>query len=419
MAVYHWKGIQQNKHAEGDVQAASEAEAKAQLIGQKIIVTGITLTQADKKAAATSGNDNAAQKPTTPKSLKPKNITSRDLMIFTKKLATMVQSGLPILKTLSMLGSQAENKSLQAIINKIYSDVEAGSTLSDAFEKHPKLFDNIYINLLRAGETSGKLTDFLRRLVIQIEKSEKIRSKIKSALTYPIILLLVATAVIVLMLVKVVPVFEQMFSNMGHKLPGPTQLIVDMSRFLQDPMGGGLMLAIVVGTFLGIRHLIKSNLNFRRRFHRLLLKIPLIRDVIEKSTLSKIAMIEGNLSAAGVSVLESLEIIANSTNNTIYREALVEIKTGVAEGQPLSAMYMRYPIFPPTFCQMLAVGEETGNMDDMFDTTARYYEEEFDMMVDRMTELLEPIMIVFMGVTIGFIIVAMYMPIFQVGQTMS
>lgn len=300
----------------------------------------------------------------------------------------------------------------------ILTDVESGSTLSEAFSKHPNVFDSIYINLLKAGESSGKLTVFLNRLVQQIEKSEKIRAKVKGALTYPIILIFVAAAVIVLMLIKVVPIFQQMFSSMGHNLPGPTMILIHMSEFLRDPSGGGVVLAVLVGMYFGFKYLMKNVYAFRYKMHKVYLKIPLVRDIIMKSTMARIAMIQGNLSAAGVSVIETLEIVISTVKNELYKEAITEVKKGIAEGSPLSTLYSKFPIFAPTFCQMIAVGEETGNTDEMFENTARYYEEEFDMTVNRMTELLEPGMIVFMGITIGFIIVALYMPIFQIGQTM-
>ncbi len=427
MAVYQWKGISGGQHGDGKIEAESLDEAKSQLRKKKIIFTDLRLISGKEPPSSKSkstksskaSNQKASAVPVTPaKKSKGKKIKNRELMIFTKKFATMIQSGLPILKTLKMLESQTESKNFKAVVHAILTDVESGSTLSDAFEKHQNVFDSVYINLLRAGETSGKLPTFLNKLVIQIEKSEKIRSKVKGALTYPTILVIVAIVVIILMLVKVVPVFQQMFSSMGHTLPKPTLMIIAMSDFLRNPAQGGTMIATILGLIFGLKFLIKTNYNIRYKFHELYLKIPLVKDIIQRSTLSKIAMIEGNLSAAGVSVLESLDIIAKSVSNEVYRKALVDVKTGISEGRTLSSLYMENKVFNDTFCQMIAVGEETGNMDEMFDATARYFEEEFDMTVNRMTELLEPLMIVFMGTTIGFIIIAMYMPIFQIGQTM-
>ncbi len=338
------------------------------------------------------------------------------LVIFTKKFATMIEAGLPIIKTLTMLESQQEDKNFRWVVRAILDDVQTGQTLSEAFAEHPTVFDTVFINLIKAGETSGKLTLFLRKLVIQLEKSEKIRAKVKGALSYPIILLCVAGAVIGLMMIKVVPVFQQMFASMGHDLPGPTQLIVDMSNFLRNPMKGGMLAAAVIGTIMTYKYLVRHNMKVKRFADKQVLKIPIIGEIIQKSTLSKIAMVQGNLAAAGVSVIEAIDIISNTITNTVYTDAFVIVKEGITSGNQLSALYSTCPIFPPTFYQMLAVGEETGKMDEMFEATAQYYEEEFDLAVDHLTEALEPIMIVGMGLTVGFIIVAMYMPIFQMGK---
>lgn len=435
MAVYHWKGIEAGQKTDGTVEANSVAEAKAQLQQQKIIFTDLQLvggTEAP-KAAATQNNKNpaasapsapskASQKETMvtsiPKHFRPKKVKNRELMIFTKKLATMIRSGLPMMKTLEMLESQTDNKNFKIVVHMIYKDVEAGATLSEAFEKYPMIFDTIYINLLRAGETSGKLVTFLERLVLAIEKAEKIRAKVKGAMMYPTILLFVGIAVLTLMMIKVVPVFEQMFSSMGGELPAPTQMIVNVSHFLRDPSGGGVLAMTLVGIYVGFKMIIAKSYPIRKKYHSLLLRLPIVKDVITKSTLSKVAMIQGNLSAAGVAVIESLDIIKNSLTNVIFNEAMESVKIGIAEGKQMSELFMANPdVFPNAFCQMVEVGEETGNTDEMFETIARYYEEEFDLSVDRMTEMLEPMMIVFMGTTIGFIIVAMYMPVFKMGQT--
>jgi len=422
MATFSWKGIQDGELTEGELTAKNIAEAKQQLRSMKIAITQLDKTggDEDKENHSKAPEPQAAKPVKLLKNYRANKIKPKNLMIFTKKLGTMVAAGLPILKTLKMLEDQTDNPHLKVVVSRIYNDVESGNTLSDAFSKHPKVFDTVYINLLRSGETSGKLTFFLQRLTQNIEKSEKIRRKVKGAMMYPIILLLVAISVILIMLIKVVPVFEQMFSSVGNALPGPTQLIVAMSEFMRAPAQGGVMIGILIASFIVLKMLIKNNYNVRKKFHGYLLRIPIVRDVVRRSTLAKIAMIEGNLSAAGVSVLEALDIIHNSINNILYKEALQSVKQGVAEGRPLSTLYELYPnLFEPTFSQMIAVGEETGNIDEMFNSIANYYEEEFDMVVDRLTEMLEPLMIVFMGGTIGFMLVAMYMPIFQIGQTVS
>ncbi|HCR86565.1 MAG TPA: pilus assembly protein PilC [Alphaproteobacteria bacterium] len=392
------------------VEADTEEKAIAQISKQGIIVTEINLLQ---------GKETGSEQKNKLKEYKASKIANKDKVIFTKKLATMIKSGLPIMKTLKMLEEQAENPHLKLVAHSIRTSVEGGNTLSEAFSEHKLVFDTIYINLIKAGETSGKLTVFLSKLVIHLEKIEKIRKKVKSALMYPAILLIVAFIVILIMLLKVVPVFQQMFSSMGHDLPGPTKAIITVSEFFRDPSRGGVLFLVLFVIFYSVKKLKQKNKNFKEMWDYRILKVPLIGDVIIKSTLSKIAMIMANLSAAGVSVIESLNIIGKSITNVIFLKSFEEIKRGVTEGKTLSYLFSQHEVFPATFHQMIAVGEETGRLDEMLESIASYYEEEFDMVVDRLTELLEPIMIVFMGVTVGFIIVAMYMPIFQIGNAVQ
>lgn len=408
--IFNWEGFQDNNERNGMIDAANRDAAISQLEKEGIMVTSITEMDAGK--SDTDSSDLGDQ-------YNPKKIKNIDKVVFTKKLATMIKSGLPIMKTLAMLEEQAEKKDIKIVAQQIKSHVESGATLSEAFELHDQVFDSVYINLLKAGESSGKLTVFLEKLVTHLEKIEKIRRKVKGALMYPSILLCVAISVIMVMLIKVVPVFQQMFSSMGHDLPAPTQMIVNISEFLRDPTKGGFLFLGFILIFVIFRSLRSKNENFNQWFDKKILRIPLIGDVIVKSSLSKIAMISANLSAAGVSVIETLNIVAKSVTNRSFIKAFIDIKKGISEGQNLSVLYSQNEIFPPTFYQMIQVGEETGRLDEMLESIAAYYEEEFDLVVDRLTELLEPIMIVFMGLTVGFIIVAMYMPIFEIGKVVS
>ncbi len=400
MPVFHWSGIQHGKPAEGTEEAETLEQATSALQAQGVILTSL------EEAGATPKK----------RDYNPRQIKLRDLMIFTKKFSTMVEAGLPMLKTLSMLEDQSDNPHLKKVLTAIRSQVEAGATLSEAFARHPKVFDTLYINLLQAGEASGKLPLFLKRLVVQLEKMDHLRRKVKGAMTYPVILLVVAFVVILIMMIKVVPVFQNMFGTMGHALPGPTALIISVSEFIREPARGGVVGLVLIGLFVAVKILLKTHAGFRWKFHGALLKLPLLGDILQTATLARIAMIQGNLFSAGVPVLQTLDIIASTMQNDHYRAAMEQVRSGVEAGQNLSALYGASPLFPPTFTQMLEVGEETGNMEAMLEAVARYYEESFDMKVDQFTELLEPLMIVFMGLTIGFIIVAMYMPIFQVGQ---
>ncbi len=432
MAIYSWQGMQNGQPASGEVEAPNQDSVNMQLQQQGIIVTAVNYLGGEETtpgASAASVAANAqrdaeiahqeeldADEVKRLKKIKKIKIKAKELLLFTKKFATMVKSGLPIIKTLNMLETQVEHPGFKLIVKQVVRDVESGSTLSQAFEKYPHIFDTVYVNLLRAGEMSGKLTTFLDKLVIQIEKAEKIRSKFKSALMYPTILLCVAVGVIALMMIKVVPVFVSMFSAMGNSLPAPTQMVVDMSDFVRDPARGGVVVLLFIGLVMGVKFLNRRVPAFKRRYDTYVLKIPLFGDIIKLATYAKVGMVEGNLNAAGVPVLDGLDIIKRTMTNTLFIEAFDYIKQGINEGRPLSTLYRECEMFPQTFWQMLAVGEETGNMDDMFEAVTMFYEEEFDQIVDRMSEMLEPIMIVGMGTTVGFIIVAMYMPIFQVGK---
>ncbi len=413
-ATFKYKGLQNNRYIDGEILAINRDEAVFKLKNQKIIVTSL------KKI---SGKEESKKKENKNKKIKnikiSKKIPLKDTIEFTKKLETMVRAGLPILETIRMLEKQTTHASLKLIIKKISDEVESGTTLSDAFEKYPFVFNNIYVNLLRAGESSGKVDLFLKKLVIGMEKDQKIKASIKGALMYPIILLIVALAVITLMMVFVVPVFQEMFSSVEGGLPATTQMVVDASEFLRDPFGGGVLAILIFGTISIFSAVIKKSYKIRKSWHRFLLKLPLFGELIQKSSLAKIAMIQGNLTAAGVPVIEALQISASSTNNIIINEAMIEVKRGVFSGDPLSLLFEKNSdIFPTTFSAMVSVGERTGNMEEMFESISLYYEEEMDVTIEALTSMLEPVMIVFMGLTVGFILVAMYTPMFAMGQTL-
>ena len=411
-ATYNYKGIQSNKYTEGKISAINEDEAAYKLKEQKIIITFLEKF---------SGNEEVKEKKVSLKKTTkaPKRVPIHEVIVFTKKLETMVRAGLPILETIAMLEKQTEHQGLKWIIGDIHKLVESGTSLSESFAEHGQVFNNVYINLLRAGEQSGKVDLFLQKLVVGMEKDEKIRSSIKGAMTYPIILFIVAMAVIALMMIFVVPVFQEMFAGSAGGLPATTQIVVDISEFIRDPVRGGLFAVLVVGIFMISSILIKKSYKIRRSWHKFLLKLPLIGNLIRKSSLAKIAMIQGNLTAAGVPVLEALDISASSNNNIVIQEAMIEVKRGVFSGDPLSQLFEKNPaIFPTTFTAMVSVGERTGNMEEMFESISLYFEEEVDDAVTQLTSMLEPIMIVFMGITIGFILVAMYTPMFQMGETL-
>jgi len=414
MAVtYSYKGILGNKYTEGKIVAINKDEAAFKLKEDKIIITSLSKVSGkeESKKIKKEVKDVKAKKI-------PKKIPITEVITFTKKFETMVRAGLPILEAIKMIEEQTEHKGFRLLVSDIHQSVESGNTLSDSFEKFPGAFDNIYINLLRAGESSGKVQLFLSKLVINMEKQEKIKSSIKGAMTYPSILLVVAGAVVSLMLIFVVPVFEEMFEGKAGGLPAATQFVVDVSNFLRNPLKGGVLAILLVSSFMSLSFLIRKSHKIKRGWHKLVLKLPLFGGLIINSSLSKIAMIQGNLRAAGVPEMEALDIAASASNNLIIKEAMVNVRRGVFSGEPLSKLFEKTPdIFPPSFVALISVGERTGNMEEMYGSIASYYESEMDVVIGRLTVMLEPIMMVFMGITVGGILVAMYTPMFAMGDT--
>ena len=406
MESFTYKGISAGKYVEGDIEALNQEEASHKLKEQKVIITSLVKSKkksAQKKKAKGGGF-----------SFGKKKVKVEEILIFSKQFATMVKAGLPILEVLQMLRDQLESPAIKEVIEDIRKSLEGGVTLSKCFEKYPQYFDNVYVNLIKAGEASGKLDVFLLKIVDSLEKKEKIKKKIKGALMYPSIMFTVAITVSAFMLVKVVPVFAKMYDGMGITLPKPTAVIMSMSDFLRGT-GGMIMLTSIITFVVVFKYLTTKNAAFRYKWHKQVLKLPVFGDMILKSLLARISLILGNLSAAGVNLLESLEIAKSVSNNDVVTEALENVKKGVFSGDTLTKLFLKEPLFPPTFSQLISVGEQTGQLDEMFGSVASYYEEEFDNTVDNMSSLIEPIMIVFMGLMIGGLMIAMYSPIFNVG----
>ena len=407
MEAFTYKGIADGKYVEGDIEAINQEEASHKLKEQKIIITNLIRSKKKKgeTKAKVKGKGFSFGKP---------KVKVEDVLIFSKQFATMVKAGLPILEVLAMLRDQLEGPAIKEVIEDIRKSLEGGVTLSKCFEKYPQYFDNVYCNLIKAGEASGKLDVFLLKIVDSLEKKEKIKKKIKSALMYPAIMFSVAITVSAFMLIKVVPVFAKMYDGMGLDLPKPTAVIMSMSDFLRGT-GGMVLLISLISFFVAFKYLTAKNEKIKYRWHKQVLKLPVFGDLILKSLLARISLIMGNLSAAGVNLLESIEIAKSVSSNVVVSEALENVKKGVFSGDTLTKLFLKEPLFPPTFSQLISVGEQTGQLDEMFGSVAMYYEEEFDGAVDNMSSLIEPIMIVFMGVMIGGLMIAMYSPIFNVG----
>ena len=412
MPLFDYKGISSddNKYAEGSIDAINEDEAAFKLREKKVIITSLSLSKGQKK-----------EKKDSKSSLSFGGfgkIKSKEIALFTKKLSTMIRAGLQVLDALQMTHEQVTNKKLKSIMNEILNDLQGGIDLSGCFSKHPKVFDNIYVNMIRAGEASGKLDIFLDKLVMILEKREKIRSQIKSALMYPIILLTVAMSVTTGMLIFVVPQFVGIYQGMGAELPKPTLIIISMSNFIGGYGGLFTLISIVIIFFLhGL--FMKTRKGYKRSMDKITLKLPLFGNIIIQSTVARVALIKANLFSAGVNVLEIIDIAMSSTTNTVFITSLDNVKKRVFSGEDMSTAYKKEIIFPSTFHQLIAVGEKTGNQEEMFIAISNYYEEEFDSVVQNISTMIEPIAIVFIGGIIGGLLLAMYSPMLNMGAAMS
>ena len=410
MLNFEYKGISHGKYVEGQIEALNNSEAAHKLKEKKVIIT--KLIQAKKQKPVVKKEKTSLTFGT--------GVKAKDILVFCKQFSTMLRAGLPVLNTLEMLENQTTAKGMKKIIGTIKKDLESGNALSKCFEKHSKVFDTVVVNLIKAGEASGKLDIFLNRIVTNLEKKEKIKSQIKSAFFYPGVLLTVAVGVTVFMLMNVVPTFVEMYEGMGmgDDLPTPTAVIMAMSEFLRS--SGGLILFLSIISFIVIfKILISKSYGIRKAWHSTILKLPIFGNLMQKSILAKVSIVLGNLNQAGVDLIESIDIAKSTTTNTIVVEALENIKKGVFSGETLTDLFTKEKVFPSTFSQLISVGEQTGSLDDMFGSVATYYEEEFDVAVANLSSLIEPIMIVFMGITIGGLMLAMYAPIFNVGAVIN
>ena len=418
MAVYTYKGLLEGAYTEGEIDADDTNNAIAQLRERKVTITSVKLSRGRPKV---KGKDSASSSKGSSFSFSlGSGVTPKEIMMFSKQLSTMVRAGLPLLEAIDILRQNTANPKFGTVLKTISDDLQSGSALSAAFQKHPKVFDSIYINLLKAGEASGRLDTFLNKLVESIEKTEKVKSQIKTAMFYPGIVVTVALSVTVAMLVMVVPTFVEMYGGMGVELPGSTKAIISISEFIRDPLGGGVVFLATI--FAGVfgKVLITTNAKFRRLFHKLILKLPFFSDLVRKAILSRFSMILSNLLQAGVGILEALDIGETATNNMVAKEAMQNVKRGVFSGKELSTLFEdEHEVFPVIFNALIKVGERTGTTDEMFGSIAVYYEEELDTSVGRLSSIIEPVMIVFMGILIGGLLMALYAPIFNMGQVVG
>ena len=351
--------------------------------------------------------------------LSRKKVKNVELLQFTKKLATMVKAGLPVLETIGILKNQTKTWWFRQVLKDIYKNLSEGNTIFSAFSNHPKVFDNIYLNMIGAGEQSGALDDFLTKLAEMIEKKEKIIKGLKKAFTYPVIVVVIAFGISVFMLMKVIPIFQEMYAGMGVDLPGFTQLLIDISEFLRTPSKGGVFFVLCTAFFIGFRTSINKSYFVRKKWHALTLKLPLFGPLILKSAMANLSLVMANLLRAGVPVVRVLEICTQASNNVVIQEGVENVKREVLTGQELSTLFGRNPLFPQELPQLMAVGERTGQLDEMLSSIANFYEEEFDSAVATLSAAIEPIMIVLVGGIVATLLLGMYLPIFSAGDMFS
>ena len=337
-------------------------------------------------------------------------VKTRDIVIFTRQFATMINAGLPLVQSLNILASQTENKTLADVTKTVVYDVESGNTLADAFSKHPKAFSSLYVNMVAAGEAGGILDTILLRLATFLEKNDALVRKVKGAMIYPGVIISVAAIAICILLVFVIPTFQSMFSSAGLELPLPTRVVIGMSDFLIG-YWWAILAAAGAGVF-GLKSYYRTAAG-RLQIDTMMLKAPVLGDVIRKSAVSRFTRTLGTLVSSGVSILEGLEITAKTAGNQVVHNAVMESRQSIAGGETIAAPLERSKVFPPMVISMIAVGEQTGGLDEMLSKIADFYDEEVDVAVSALLSLMEPMMIVGLGVIVGDMVVAMYLPIFD------
>jgi type IV pilus assembly protein PilC len=396
MPAYLWEGKNPRGDTQkGEMEAANEAAVRSTLKGQRIQITKVKTKPKD-----LLGNISFLQP----------RVRGKDVAVFTRQFATMINAGLPLIQGLDILGNQEPNPTLKKAIVKTKADVESGSTLSNAIKKHPKIFNDLYVSLVAAGEMGGMLDTILNRLAIHIEKAEKLKSKVKGALVYPSVVLAISVIVIAVLLIFVIPVFQEMFEGLGGELPALTQFVVDLSEFLQSYIFF-ILGALVVIYFAFIKF--RSTEKGRYLVDKTVLGLPVFGNLIKKSGVANFTRTLGTMTSSGVPILDGLGIVAGTAGNKIIEQAIIDTRTSISEGKTIAEPLSKSGIFPPMVTQMISVGESTGALDTMLDKIADFYEDEVDAAVEALTSLIEPFMMVFLGGTIGTMLAAMYLPIFK------
>ena len=338
------------------------------------------------------------------------SIKMRDVVIFTRQFSTMINAGLPLVQALDILANQSENPALKDVTRQVVFDVESGNTLADALRKHPRAFSELYVNMVAAGEAGGILDTILMRLAVFMEKNDALIRKVKGAMIYPGVIVTVAVIAITVLLIFVIPTFQDMFASVNLALPLPTRIVIGMSHALKSYWY--VILGSIIGIYFAIRRYYATP-GGKLSIDKLLLRVPVLGDVLRKSAVSRFTRTLGTLISSGVSILDGLEITAKTSGNRVVQDAIMESRSSIAGGDTIAAPLKKSQVFPPMVISMIAVGEQTGGLDEMLTKIADFYDEEVDAAVSGLLALMEPVMIVFLGVVVGGIVVAMYLPIFD------
>jgi type IV pilus assembly protein PilC len=400
--VFTWEGTKKGgERIKGEVRGRSAALVKADLRRQGIVPAKV---KKKPKELALFGSGK-------------KKIIPKDIAIFTRQLATMMSSGVPLVQAFEIIGRGHENPSMQELVLKVKSDVEAGGTLADALRAHPKYFDDLTCNLVHAGEQAGILEDLLNKIATYKEKTEAIKGKVKKALFYPTAVMIVAFIITTILLLFVIPTFEDLFKGFGADLPAPTQFVIGLSKFFQSywwAVFGGL-----IGGVVGILKAKEKSLKFREFLDRFSLKIPIIGEILNKAAIARFARTLSTMFAAGVPLVEAMNSVAGASGNVVYSTAIYKMRDQIATGTSLTASMLEVNLFPNMVVQMVSIGEEAGSLDSMLGKVADFYEEEVDNLVDSLSSLLEPLIMAVLGVLVGGLVISMYLPIFKMGSAIG
>lgn len=402
MPVYVWTGKDKNnKKKKGELELPTEEAVRAELLRRRITPAKIKLKPKDLFENIPF--------------LQPK-VLHADIILFCRQFSTMIDAGLPIIQCLDILHVQQENKTFKKILREIKQNVESGSTFAEALRKYPKQFDDLFVNMVAAGEAGGILDEILRRLSTYMEKAAKLKARIKGGMIYPAVTIIIAIIVVTIIMVFVIPVFEEMFVGMGGTLPAPTRIVINMSRFTKSNIHY-MLGALILGIF-AIRRFYRTEKG-REFMDDFFLKLPLFGSLIRKASVAKFTRTMGTMLSSGVAILDALEIVAKTAGNKTIEKAVYETRSAIAEGKTMSEPLAESGVFPAMVCQMISVGESTGALDTMLIKIADFYDEEVDQAVENLTTMMEPAMLVILGVIIGGLVVSMYLPIFKMASVVA